>query len=350
MPLELPDTAIVAENLRKSYRGVHAVADVSLTVPTGTVLGVLGPNGAGKTTTVRMLATLVRPDAGRAEIFGRDVVDDATAVRSLISLTGQYASLDEDLTAIENLELFARLLGHRGSTARARATELVEQFGLAHAANRPVSGFSGGMRRRVDLAASMISRPALLFLDEPTTGLDPATRTEMWSAVRDLVTQGTTVLLTTQYLDEADQLSDSLVVIDRGSVVATGNADELKDRVGQRTLQVALTEAADLHTAVDVIGRIVGTTPHPSPEAARLSAPIDDPALAARVIAALDAAHITIAEISVERPSLDDVFFAITSRSGTAESSTAESSTSRPSTSGSSTGEPTTPTPEKATA
>ncbi|NDK92323.1 ATP-binding cassette domain-containing protein [Gordonia desulfuricans] len=308
----LPDIAIRAEHLRKTFGDVVAVDDVSLTVPTGTVLGVLGPNGAGKTTTVRMLATLIRPDSGSATVFGRDIVSDATAVRSQISLTGQYASVDEDLTASENLELFARLLGYRGRAAKKRAAELIEQFDLTAAANRPVSGFSGGMRRRVDLAASMIRKPALLFLDEPTTGLDPTTRQEVWTAVRELVAGGSTVLLTTQYLEEADQLSDSLVVIDSGRVVASGDADTLKDRVGQRSLEIALFDAVRLTEATDILRRVLDGPITTTPENGRLLAAISDPTLSARAVVALEEVGIPVAEIAVRRPSLDDVFFAIT--------------------------------------
>ena len=307
----LPDTAIHADHLRKTFGGVVAVDDVSFTVPRGTILGVLGPNGAGKTTTVRMLATLIRPDAGRATIFGRDVVAQATAVRSLIALTGQYASVDEDLTAAENLELFARLLGYSGRAARTRATDLIDRFGLSAAARRPVSGFSGGMRRRIDLAASMIRTPALLFLDEPTTGLDPTTRTQVWTSVRDLVAQGSTVLLTTQYLDEADQLSDSLVVIDKGRVIASGDADTLKDRVGDRSLEITV-DPVHLSEAREVLRTALDTAVTTTPENGQLIAAITDPSAAARAVVALDGAGIGVGEVSVRRPSLDDVFFSLT--------------------------------------
>ena len=320
----LPEIAIDAENLRKTFGDVTAVDDVSLRVPTGTVLGVLGPNGAGKTTTVRMLATLIRPTSGHASIFGRDIVSHATAVRSMISLTGQYASVDEDLTALENLELFARLLGYRGRAARKRASDLIDQFDLAAAANRPVSGFSGGMRRRVDLAASMIRKPALLFLDEPTTGLDPTTRAQVWSAVRELVGRGSTVLLTTQYLDEADQLSDSLVVIDSGRVVASGKADELKDRVGTRSLEIAV-DASQVAAATTTLGDVLGVPITTTPESGRLLASIADPSASARAVVALEGAGIAVTEIAVRRPSLDDVFFAITNDPAKSKKPTAQS-------------------------
>ncbi|MFW0784292.1 ATP-binding cassette domain-containing protein [Gordonia sp. CPCC 206044] len=308
----LPEIAVEAVGLHKRFGAVTAVDDVSLTVPTGSVCGVLGPNGAGKTTTVRMLATLLRPDGGSARVFGRDVVTDATAVRSLISLTGQYASIDEDLTATENLQLFARLRGFRGPRARTRASELIEEFGLTDAADRPVSGFSGGMRRRIDLAVSMITRPALLFLDEPTTGLDPATRAQVWAAVRELVGAGSTVVLTTQYLDEADQLADSLVVIDHGRVVADGPADALKDRVGSRTLQITLERPEQFGQALTIMQTLLGDAVTPTPEAGRITAGISDPSVVARVVTAFDDAAIPLAELTVQRPSLDEAFFAIT--------------------------------------
>ncbi|MGC4935540.1 ATP-binding cassette domain-containing protein [Gordonia sp. DT30] len=308
----LPSTAIEAESLRKTFGRVVAVDDVSLSIPTGSVCGLLGTNGAGKTTTVRMLATLLRPDGGRARVFGRDVTTEGTAVRSLVALTGQYASLDEDLTAQENLRLFAELRGLRKPRARSRADELIGQFGLTHAARRPVSGYSGGMRRRLDLACSLITAPPLLFLDEPTTGLDPTTRAQVWQAVRELVAGGTTVLLTTQYLDEADKLSDSIVVIDSGHVVAEGTADSLKERIGSKSLHVLISDAARLHDASTLLRRCLATEVVELPTEARLSATITDPALAARAVAELESASIDIVEFSVQRPTLDDVFFALT--------------------------------------
>ncbi|MGX7694903.1 daunorubicin resistance protein DrrA family ABC transporter ATP-binding protein [Gordonia polyisoprenivorans] len=308
----LPPTAIEAASLRKTFGRVTAVDDVSLSVPTGSVCGLLGTNGAGKTTTVRMLSTLLRPDGGSARIFGRDVATQGTAVRSLIALTGQYASLDEDLSAEENLRLFAELRGFSKVRARSRADDLIGQFGLSHAARRAVSGYSGGMRRRLDLACSLITAPPLLFLDEPTTGLDPATRAQVWQAVRELVSGGTTVLLTTQYLDEADKLSDSIVVMDSGRVVAEGTADTLKERIGTKSLHVIITDAAQLPRAAGVLQQSLGTEVAQVAGEARLSASITDPGLAARAVADLEAASVGIVEFSVQRPTLDDVFFALT--------------------------------------
>ncbi len=238
--------AIEAEGLVKTFGRFRAVDGVSLTVPTGSVYGVLGPNGAGKTTTIRMLATLLRPDSGHAKIFGHDVVREPTAVRSLVGVTGQYASVDKDLTATENLVVFSRLLGLSRAAARRKTVELLEEFSLTEAADKPLKEFSGGMRRRLDLAASLIAAPPLLYLDEPTTGLDPRTRSQMWDTIRRLVTAGSTVLLTTQYLEEADQLADRIAVIDRGKVVADGTTDELKASVGTSALQLTLSEPAQL--------------------------------------------------------------------------------------------------------
>lgn len=313
----LPATAVEADSLCKKFGNVNAVSDISLSIPTGSVCGLLGANGAGKTTTVRMLATLIRPDGGSARVFGRDVVTQATAVRSLIALTGQYASLDEDLTATQNLELFATLRGFGRRAARVRANELIEQFGLSHAASRPVSGFSGGMRRRLDIATSLISAPPLLFLDEPTTGLDPTTRTQMWQVVRDLVAKGTTVLLTTQYLDEADKLSDSIVLIDAGTVVAQGTPETLKEQIGTRTLHLQIDDRSQLTQAAALVRSVLATDVVEIPADGALSVTTSDPGLAARAVSELEASGIDVAEFSFQRPSLDDVFFAMTAREHT---------------------------------
>ena len=310
----LPTIAIEADSLGKKFGNVNAVSDISLSIPTGSVCGLLGANGAGKTTTVRMLATLIRPDSGSARIFGRDVVRQATAVRSMIAVTGQYASLDEDLTAEQNLELFATLRGFGRRAARARAHELIEQFGLSHAASRPVSGFSGGMRRRLDIATSLISAPPLLFLDEPTTGLDPTTRTQMWAVVRDLVDNGTTVLLTTQYLDEADKLSDSIVLIDGGRVVAEGTARSLKERIGTRTLHVQLEDRSRMREAAEIMGATLSADVVQIPAEGALSAITSEPGRAAYAVSQLESAGIEVADFSFQRPTLDDVFFAMTTR------------------------------------
>ena len=313
----LPAIAIEAESLGKKFGTVNAVSDISLSIPTGSVCGLLGANGAGKTTTVRMLATLIRPDSGSARIFGRDVVRHATAVRSMIALTGQYASLDEDLTAEQNLELFATLRGFDRRAARSRAHELIEQFGLGYAASRPVSGFSGGMRRRLDIATSLISAPPLLFLDEPTTGLDPTTRTQMWAVVRDLVDNGTTVLLTTQYLDEADKLSDSIVLIDSGRVVAEGTAKSLKERIGTRTLHLHLEDRSRMREAAEIVGAMLSADVVQIPAEGALSVITSEPGRAAHAVSQLESAGIGVAEFSFQRPTLDDVFFAMTTGEST---------------------------------
>ncbi|GAB93872.1 daunorubicin resistance protein DrrA family ABC transporter ATP-binding protein [Gordonia rhizosphera] len=314
--------AIDARGLVKHLGSTRAVNGVDLTVPTGSVYGVLGPNGAGKTTTVSMLATLLRPDSGRATIFGYDVVEDAVAVRSLVGVTGQYASVDEDLTAMQNLILFARLLGFSRPAARSRAGELLEEFALTEAANRPLKEFSGGMRRRLDLAASLIDTPALLFLDEPTTGLDPRTRAQMWQTIRDLVAHGSTVLLTTQYLDEADQLADRIAVIDHGVVIADGTADELKHSVGASTLQLVPVDQADAPRVCDIVESVLGETASLSPEAGRVAVGLCKPDLVPDVLIALREHHIAIDEINVQKPSLDEVFLTITGKPADPDTST----------------------------
>ncbi|MGW9631373.1 ATP-binding cassette domain-containing protein [Agromyces sp. NPDC055520] len=296
----------------KAFGTNRAVDGVDLRVATGSVYGVLGPNGAGKTTTISMLATLLRPDAGRAQVFGHDVVRKAQVVRQLIGVTGQYASVDETLSATENLYLFARLQGFRGAAARRKATELLEEFGLTEAARRPLKNFSGGMRRRLDLAASLIAQPPLIFLDEPTTGLDPRTRAQMWVTIRRLVATGSTVLLTTQYLDEADQLADRIAVIDRGRVVAEGTADELKASVGESSLELRLADPGDLADARLAIERVLGVVSTSSPEAGRLTAPMHDPDRVAELLVTLRDEGVHLAELSVAKPTLDEVFLAIT--------------------------------------
>ncbi|BAD59995.1 daunorubicin resistance protein DrrA family ABC transporter ATP-binding protein [Nocardia farcinica] len=304
--------AVEADRLVKVFGQQRAVDGVSLTVPQGAVYGVLGPNGAGKTTTIRMLSTLLRPDGGSARIFGHDVVAEPTAVRSLLGLTGQYASVDEDLTAVENLVIFARLLGLTRAAARTRAADLLEEFDLTEAANKPLKNFSGGMRRRLDLAASLISTPPLLFLDEPTTGLDPRTRAQMWDTIRRLVADGATVLLTTQYLDEADQLADRIAVIDRGRVIADGTADELKASIGGSSLHLTLADRALLEQARRVIGELLGVEAQITPEAGRLTAPLREAGLTTDLLIRLREHDIAIDEISVSKPSLDEVFLTIT--------------------------------------
>ncbi|WP_410870866.1 ATP-binding cassette domain-containing protein [Nocardia sp. A7] len=304
--------AVEADGLVKVFGEQRAVDGVSLTVPRGAVYGVLGPNGAGKTTTIKMLATLLRPDGGSARIFGRDVVAQPNAVRSLIGVTGQYASVDEMLSATENLIIFGRLLGLSRPDARRKAVELLAEFDLTEAANKPLQNFSGGMRRRLDLAASLISTPPLLFLDEPTTGLDPRTRAQMWETIRRLVREGATVLLTTQYLDEADQLADRIAVIDRGKVIADGTADELKASVGGSSVHLTLVDPEQLDEARRIVGDFLGVSAQISPEAGRLTAPLPDPNLTADLLIRLRDLEIGVAEIAVSKPTLDEVFLTIT--------------------------------------
>ncbi|MEE2059872.1 ATP-binding cassette domain-containing protein [Rhodococcus artemisiae] len=304
--------AIEADGLVKRFGAFTAVDGVSLTVPTGSVYGVLGPNGAGKTTTIRMLATLLRPDAGNAWVFGHDVVAEPTAVRSLVGVTGQYASVDEDLTATENLMIFARLLGLSRADSRRKTHELLEEFALEDAASKSLKYFSGGMRRRLDLAASLISQPPLLFLDEPTTGLDPRTRAQMWDTIRRLVAEGSTVLLTTQYLDEADQLADRIAVIDHGRVIADGTADDLKASVGMSSLQLSLVDRADVEATRVLLTEALGADVAVSPEAARLTAPLTDTSITPELLIRLRDNGIVVDEITVSKPSLDEVFLTIT--------------------------------------
>ncbi|SEE18366.1 ATP-binding cassette domain-containing protein [Jiangella alba] len=307
--------AIEAHGLVKTFGENRAVDGVDLAVRAGTVYGVLGPNGAGKTTTVRMLTTLLRPDGGSARVLGRDVVDDADEVRKFIGLTGQYASVDEDLTGTENLVLQSRLVGLSRTQSKRRAAELLESFDLTDAASRPVKHFSGGMRRRIDLAASIVVTPDVLFLDEPTTGLDPRSRGQVWDIVRDLVAGGTTVLLTTQYLDEADQLADRIAVIDRGTVIAEGTSADLKASVGRSSLHLRLADETQRDLAERLVAQTLDTTPHRTPEAGVITAPVADPDLVADLMIRLRAEGVRIDEIGVQRPSLDEVFLTLTGHS-----------------------------------
>ncbi len=279
--------SVYANGLVKTFGELRAVDGIDLEVRQGEIFGVLGPNGAGKTTMLRMLATLLPIDAGQARVFGVDVAREPHRVRQLVGVTGQYASVDEDLTATENLWLFGRLQGLRSAEARATALGLLAQFGLEEAADKPISQFSGGMRRRLDLAASLITRPPLIFLDEPTTGLDPRTRGEMWDTIRGLVADGCTIMLTTQYLDEADQLADRVAVIDRGRKVAEGSPDELKTSVGDSTLQLQLAESADQDLARQVVWRVVGREPVLTPESGRMNVSLDTADGAADVLIGL---------------------------------------------------------------
>jgi oleandomycin transport system ATP-binding protein len=316
------DYAVQAEGLVKRFGATTALDGVDLAVRTGCVLGLLGPNGAGKTTAVRVLATLLRPDAGRATVGGYDVVRQADQVRGLIGLTGQYAAVDEDLTGFENLVLIARLLELPRRDAKRRATELLERFGLAEAAGRGVKTYSGGMRRRLDLAASLVSRPAILFLDEPTTGLDPRSRGDVWAMVRELVADGVTVLLTTQYLDEADRLAAEIAVIDRGQVIASGSPAELKAKVGGQTLDVRPTQPGDLPRVAAIVAAAVGVEPSPHvDDPGLLSVPVDDAAALPDVVRALQERQIPVTELALRLASLDEVFLALTGHAAEEEAS-----------------------------
>jgi ABC-2 type transport system ATP-binding protein len=305
-------TAVTARGLVKTFGEVRAVDGIDLEVRPGEIFGVLGPNGAGKTTMLRMLATLLPMEAGEARIFGVDVRHEPHRVRQLLGVTGQYASVDDGLTAAENLWLFGRLQGIGSRESRATAQRLLAQFGLEDAARKRVSQFSGGMRRRLDLAASLITRPPLIFLDEPTTGLDPRTRAQMWDTVRGLVTGGCTVLLTTQYLDEADQLADRIAVIDRGRKVAEGTPDELKASVGDSTLQLRLADGADQQLAVDVVRKLLDDAPVATPQPGRMNVALDSADRAADVLIGLRQAGVGVASVSVDKPTLDEVFIALT--------------------------------------
>ncbi|MGH3361878.1 MAG: ATP-binding cassette domain-containing protein [Nocardioides sp.] len=314
--------AIEATGLAKAFGETRAVDGVDLSVPRGSVYGVLGPNGAGKTTTIRMLATLLAPDRGSARVLGHDVVREAAEVRGLISLTGQLASVDEELTGRENLVLIGRLLGLRRANAKARAAELLDAFGLTDAAARLVKHYSGGMRRRLDIAASLVVTPELMFLDEPTTGLDPRSRNQVWDIIRELVTAGTTILLCTQYLEEADQLADGIAVIDHGRVIAEGTPAQLKASVGSGSLHVRLLEPGQRPDAERILTASLGVA-HPEPDPASLSAPCADGDRAAEAVAELARAGVRIAGFTLGQPSLDEVFLALTGHAATEQAADA---------------------------
>jgi ABC-2 type transport system ATP-binding protein len=305
------DAAITVRGLVKSYGKVQAVAGVDLDARRGTVLGLLGPNGAGKTTVVRVLTTLLRPDAGTITVVGLDVVRDAAALRQQIGLAGQYAAVDENLTGLENLTMVGRLYGKSRRDAKARGNELLKRFELDQAAGRPTKTYSGGMRRRLDLAAALVAEPPVLFLDEPTTGLDPRSRLSLWETIEGLVADGTTVLLTTQYLDEADRLADSITVIDRGKVIAQGTSDELKDRVGGERLEVSLEQAGDAQRAVEALAPL--SDERPVARDSMVSVAVRGRSgLIVDAVRRLVSAEVGVDDIALRRPTLDDVFLSLT--------------------------------------
>jgi len=323
---DISGSAIVVEGLTKSFGDVHALRGIDLVVPRGTVLGVLGPNGAGKTTAVRILTTLLLPDSGRALVEGRDVVRQAAAVRRSIGLSGQSAAIQEELTGRENLEIVGRLYHLSKPDSRARAIELLEQFDLMDAADRPSKNYSGGMQRRLDLAASLVGHPQVLFLDEPTTGLDPRSRLGMWDIIRKLVAGGTTLLLTTQYLDEADELAYEIVVIDHGLVIAAGTAEELKSRVGGDVLEFTVPNRMGISAAVTAIARIGESEPKADRETGVVSVGVGGRGSDALVdaVRSLDAAGVQTQGLALRRPSLDDVFLALTGHAAEEEEQTAK--------------------------
>jgi ABC-2 type transport system ATP-binding protein len=317
--VDVSDDAIVVEGLRKCFGEVTALDGVDFSVPTGTVLGLLGPNGAGKTTAVRVLTTILQPDGGVASVLGYDVTKDPQAVREHIGLAGQYAAVDENLTAVENLKLAGRLTHMAPSVIKQRTQELLARFALEHAANRPVRTYSGGMRRRLDLAAALVHRPPVLFLDEPTTGLDPSGRVDLWGVIEELVRDGTTLLLTTQYLEEADRLARNIVVIDHGTVIAEGTSAQLKARMGATIVEVGIANVADLGRACSVLSRFgkCDTLPGTSTIEVKVN---EGSRAAIEIVRALDAEHLDANSLAIREPTLDDVFLTLTGHRAEEES------------------------------
>lgn len=316
----MADAAVVAEGLVKTYGEVRALDGLDLVVPQGTVLGLLGPNGAGKTTAVRILTTLLKPDSGKAVVAGIDVIKNPEKVRGIIGLTGQYAAVDEYLTGRENINMVGRLYHFDAKWVKQRADELLERFRLTDAADRPAKTYSGGMRRRLDLAASLVAKPEILFLDEPTTGLDPRSRIELWEVIENLVADGTTVLLTTQYLEEADQLAEDIVVIDRGQVIAKGTSETLKDSVGGDRVEIVVKDAATLPAASAALAALGSSEPKIDEEDRRVTVPVTGGStVLVDVVRGLDNAGVVLEDLSLRRPTLDDVFLTLTGRTAEEE-------------------------------
>ncbi|WP_020669199.1 daunorubicin resistance protein DrrA family ABC transporter ATP-binding protein [Amycolatopsis nigrescens] len=305
--------AVSAKALVKTYGATRALDGVDLEVPVGEVLGLLGPNGAGKTTMVRILTTLLRPDSGQAYVAGHDVLAEPDAVRRSIGLSGQYAAVDENLTGFENLYMVGRLYGRKKSSAKARARELLERFQLTDAADRPSKGYSGGMRRRLDLAGALVAEPSVVILDEPTTGLDPRGRIDTWTVIKELVADGTTVLLTTQYLEEADQLADRIVVIDKGKAIARGTADELKAQIGGERLELVVASPDDLPAVATVLAEVGAAEPTVAEHTRKVDVLVDTgPKALIEALRRLDAQNIVVQDVALHRPTLDDVFLSLT--------------------------------------
>lgn len=326
----MAQAAVVAEGLVKTYGDVTALDGLDLVVPQGTVLGLLGPNGAGKTTAVRILTTLLRPDSGHATVAGIDVIKNPEKVRGIIGLTGQYAAVDEYLTGRENINMVGRLYHFEAKWVKQRADELLERFRLTDAADRPAKTYSGGMRRRLDLAASLVAKPEILFLDEPTTGLDPRSRIELWEVIENLVADGTTVLLTTQYLEEADQLAEDIVVIDQGKVIAKGTSETLKDSVGGDRVEIIVKDAAMLSSAAAALTALGGSEPTVDEDERRLTVPVTGGStVLVDVVRGLDTAGVVLEDLSLRRPTLDDVFLSLTGRTAEEEEVAAKKSRAR---------------------